>query len=202
MDFRIYTTINDFVARHDRVEDAIRFLALDAQFFFVALLVALFFARGNWRSVNGRRGEAAAGLSALLALGVAQVIAHAWERARPYDAHPGVHLFVARSHDSSFPSDHATAAFALAVAVFMYHRRAGWLMLGMATLVAVARVGVGTHYPADALAGALLGTLAALFVVLLPWPRRLAHWLADTAGGLYERTADRVLRRSPSSSLT
>src|SRR3954453_11957325 len=101
MDFNLYKTINDFVARHDWIEDALRFLALDAQFFFVAILVVLFFARGKWRTVNGRRGVAAAGLGALLALGVAQVIAHAWELTRPYEAHPSVHLFVARSHDPS-----------------------------------------------------------------------------------------------------
>src|SRR3954466_894762 len=117
MDFNAYKTINDFVARHDWIEDALRFLALDAQFFFVAVLVLLFFARGKWRSVNGRRGVAAAGLSALLALGVAQIIGHIWDRARPYEAHSGVHLFVSPSLDPSFPSDHATAAFALAVAV-------------------------------------------------------------------------------------
>jgi undecaprenyl-diphosphatase len=198
MDFTIFKAINDLAANHDWLEDPLRFMAQDAQFLFVAVLVALFIARGKWRSVNGRRGVVLAGVSALAALGLAQVIAHIWDRARPYEAHQGVHLFVAPSHDPSFPSDHATAAFALAVAVFAYHRRAGWLMLAMASVVSIARVGVGTHYPTDVVGGALLGTLVAMLCVRVPLIRNLAHRVADGLGGIYEGIADRIFRRSPS----
>jgi undecaprenyl-diphosphatase len=103
---------------------------------------------------------------------------------------------LARSPDPSFPSDHATAAFALAVAVFMYHRRAGWLMLAMAAVVAVGRVAVGTHYPGDVLAGAMLGSAAALVVVLVPASRRAVDFLGDNVGELYERLSRRLLPHS------
>ena len=201
MDFTIYRTINDLAAKHDWLEDPLRFIAIDSQLLFAAVLVVLFFARGKWRSINGRRGVALAGFSALAALGFAQVIAHLWDRARPYEAHHGVHLFVAPSHDPSFPSDHATAAFALAVAVFAYHRRAGWLMLGMASVLAIGRVAVGTHYPSDVVGGAVLGTLVALLFVRVVAIRNVGHWLADRCGTLYEQLTDRLLRRSPSSDL-
>jgi undecaprenyl-diphosphatase len=201
MDFNIFQAINDFAANHDWLEDPLRFMAQDAQFFFVAILAALFFARGKWRSINGRRGVALAGFSALVALGIGQVISHLWERARPYEGHQGVHLFIPPSHDPSFPSDHATAAFALAVAVFAYHRRAGWLMLAMASVVAVARVAVGTHYPGDVVGGALLGTLVALLFVHVSKLRAIGHWAADLAGSIYEKSTDRLFRRSPSSGL-
>jgi undecaprenyl-diphosphatase len=199
MDFSVFKAINDLAADHDWLEDPLRFMGQDAQFLFAAVLVALFVARGKWRSINARRGVALAGLSALIALGLAQVIAHLWDRARPYEAHHGVHLFIAPSHDPSFPSDHATAAFALAVAVYAYHRRAGLLMLAMASVVALARVAVGTHYPSDVVGGAILGTAVALLCLYLPPVRRLARWSADRAGSLYEGVSDRVLRRSPSS---
>jgi undecaprenyl-diphosphatase len=199
MDFTIYKAINDFVAQHDWLEDPLRFMALDAPFLFMAILVGLFFARGKWRSVDGRRGVALAGLSALAALGLAQVIGHVWDRARPYEAHQSAHLLVARSHDPSFPSDHATAAFALAVAVFAYHRRAGWLMLAMASVLSIARVAVGTHYPSDVLGGALLGAAVAILCLRVPFVRNLAHGLADLAGGIYDRMGDWLLRRPPSS---
>lgn len=171
----------------------LRFIALDAQLFFIALLALVFLARGKWRSVNGRHGVAAAGFSALLALGVAQVISHLWERSRPYVAHKAdAHLFIPASHDPSFPSDHATAAFAIAVAILLRHRKAGLLALAMATLLSVARVAVGTHYPGDVLAGALIGSAAAL-VFWHPTVRRPLHGLADRVGRLYESAADRVL---------
>jgi undecaprenyl-diphosphatase len=162
--------------------------------FFVALLAVVFLARGKWRSVNGRHGVVAAGFSALLALGAAQIIAHLWERPRPYIAHPGdAHLFIAASHDPSFPSDHATAAFAIAVALLLRHRKAGIVAIVMAVTLSVARVAVGTHYPGDVLAGALLGSAAAL-ILWLPVARGPLHDLGDWAARLYESVVFRVSR--------
>jgi undecaprenyl-diphosphatase len=155
---------------------------------FVGLLGVLFLVRGKWRSLNGRHGVVAAGFSALLALGIAQLIADLWARPRPYIAHPDVHLFIAPSHDPSFPSDHATAAFAIAVALFLRHRKAGWVALGLATVLSIARVAVGTHYPADVVAGAAIGTAAAL-VLWHPSVRKPLHRLAEWAGAIYDRAA-------------
>jgi len=177
----------------------LRFFAMDAHYLFVALLAYLFVAHGRWASRHARHGVVAAGFSSLLALGAAQVIVHLWDRPRPYDAHPGdSHLFVTPSHDPSFPSDHATAAFAIAVAILLRNRRAGLLALAMAAMVSIARVAVGVHYPGDVLGGALLGTLAAIFF-WIPAVRRPLHSLADWASALYERIAARMLRW-PSSS--
>jgi undecaprenyl-diphosphatase len=167
---------------------------LNAQFAFAALLAVLFLVRGKWRSVNARHGVVAAGFSALLALGIAHLIADLWARPRPYLAHPDVHLFIARSHDTSFPSDHATAAFAIAVALFLRHRGAGWLALGLAAVMSIARVAVGTHYPGDVAAGALLGTVAAL-LLWHPSVRRPLHLLAAWAGRTYDRAVVALLER-------
>jgi undecaprenyl-diphosphatase len=195
MDFDVYSWINDFAVRHDWAEDPLRFFAVQGQIFFVALLAAVFLLRGKWRSVDGRHGVVAAGLSAALALGVAQVIAHIWERPRPYMAHAAeAHLFIPASHDPSFPSDHATAAFAIAVALLLRHRSAGTLAIAMAAVLGAARVAVGTHYPGDILAGALIGSAAALLL----WHRsvrRPVHAIGDWSGRLYETITDRLLRR-------
>jgi undecaprenyl-diphosphatase len=65
----------------------------------------------------------------------------------------------------SLPSDHATASFALAISVwFFVSARWGPYLMGVAALVAISRVFVGVHYPADITAGALLSTLAGLAV--------------------------------------
>jgi undecaprenyl-diphosphatase len=171
---------------HDGFEDPLRFFAINAQYFFVALLGALFLVRGKWRSVSGRHAVVAAGFSALLALGLAHLLADLWARPRPYITHPDAHLFIPPSHDTSFPSDHATAAFAIAVALLLRHRKAGLLALAMAVLVSLARVVVGTHYPGDVLAGAAVGTLAAL-VFWHPSVREPLHRLAEWSGRAYER---------------
>ena len=61
----------------------------------------------------------------------------------------------------------------------------------MATILAVARVAVGVHYPGDVVAGALLGTLCALFF-WLPVVRRPLNALADWVAGLYDAAVDRL----------
>ena len=173
------------------VEDPLRFFALDAQYMFVALLAALFVVTGKWRSINGRRGVAAAGLSALVGLAIAHLVADLWARPRPYLAHPDVHLFIAPSHDPSFPSDHATAAFAIAVALLLRHRKAGLTALVLAAVLSVARVAVGTHYPSDVAAGALIGAAAAL-VFWHPSVREPLHRVAEWAGRVYDGVLDSV----------
>jgi undecaprenyl-diphosphatase len=200
VDLSLYKAVNGFAEHHDGFEDVLRFFAQDAQYLFIALLAVLFLARGKWASENARHGVVAAGLSALLALGIAHLITGIWDRPRPYVAHPtDAHLFVSPSADPSFPSDHTTAAFAIAVAIVLRSRRAGYLALAMATILAVARVAVGMHYPSDVLGGALIGTLAALFFWIPP-VRRPLHRFADWAAGLYDRVADRFIGalRAPS----
>ena len=85
-------------------------------------------------------------------------------RMRPYDG--GVsHLLIERSADPSFPSDHATATFAIAAA-FLLHgmRRTGLWFLAAAVLVTISRVYIGTHYVSDVLGGAATGIAAAILV--------------------------------------
>jgi undecaprenyl-diphosphatase len=195
LDLYLYQQLNSLAARHHALEELLRFVAQDGQLLFFALLAALFFARGKWRSRNGRHGVAAAGFSAMLALAIAQLIALAWDRPRPYEAHPGdAHLLLAPSPDPSFPSDHATGAYAIAFAILLRHRKGGIVALILATLVAVARVALGTHYPTDVLGGAALGALAAL-TLWAPAIRGPLHRLADWVGERYEQLTEALHQR-------
>ena len=122
-------------------------------------------------SPAGNGAIVAAVLSASLALLANQVIAHLWDRPRLFAAHPlTTHLFAAPSTDPSFPSDHAAAASAIAVAILAFSRPMGAAFVAAATLIALSRVVVGLHYPSDILAGAAVGTGAALFVTHLGGP--------------------------------
>jgi undecaprenyl-diphosphatase len=106
----------------------------------------------------------AAGFSFLLGLAINQLVLLFIHRVRPYDS--GVtNLLIARSGDFSFPSDHATATFAIAAA-FLLHgmRRRGLGFLAAALLIAISRVYVGTHYASDVLGGALTGIIAAVVI--------------------------------------
>lgn len=67
----------------------------------------------------------------------------------------------------SFPSAHATASFACAVAMSRVAPELKVPLFGMAALMAVTRPYLGMHYPSDIAAGAALGTAAG---ALLPLP--------------------------------
>jgi undecaprenyl-diphosphatase len=187
MDFRVYDAINAFVGRHEWLADGFGGIEATAP---VALAVATF---GLWLLARPgaerkwKLASAAALASAGLALLVNQLVARFWHRPRPYEAHPAVHTWVARSHDPSFPSDHASAAFGIAFAVLMFDRLAGAMFVGAAALIGLGRVLVGVHYPGDVLAGMLVGLGSAVLVA------RLARPLLGSLVQLAERITDPVV---------
>ena len=199
VDLWLLQVLNGFAALWDGFEDTFEFLANEAELMFVLLLAVVFLARGKYASEKARHGVVAAGLSALLGLAIAHLISGTWDRPRPYEAHGDVHLFVAPSGDPSFPSDHATAAFAIAFALFLRSRRVGWVALAMAAAVSISRVAVGIHYPSDVAGGALIGMIAAL-ALWTPPARAVLHALADRLSEAYESlgrlAARQLLRRS------
>lgn len=64
----------------------------------------------------------------------------------------------------AFPSGHATFFMALAFSLFYLHKRIGYIFMGFALLIGIARVAGGVHYPVDILGGFLLGALVAYSV--------------------------------------
>jgi undecaprenyl-diphosphatase len=138
------------------------------------------------------------GCAALIALGIGQIVGNAVDRARPYTAMPASHVLISRSSDFSFPSDHATAAGAIAVGLVLAGMRYRSLTLGLVTcclavLLAVSRVYVGVHYPGDVVAGLALGAaVAGGGVPLGLWLLRpVVRWLDHTPARIL------VARHSP-----
>jgi undecaprenyl-diphosphatase len=180
VDGRLYLAIDHFAAHHSRLGHAVGSIESWSIPVFAAATLALWLLAtpGGPRKWKLACGSALA--AAALALLANQVVAHLWTRPRPYAAHPDAVLFVARSHDPSFPSDHAAAAFAIAVAVLLFDRLAGGIFLGGAAVIAVGRVIAGAHDPGDVLAGALIGALAAVAVVRYGRPVvSVAVWAAE-----------------------
>lgn len=68
-------------------------------------------------------------------------------------------------HNSSFPSQHATAAAAVAVLVSKRHDRLGWFAWAVALWIGLSRIYLGRHYPTDVLSGYLLGAIASWLVL-------------------------------------
>ena len=183
-------SLNDFLFHHDGVEDPLLFYVNVSEALFAATLVIIFLAARGPRFAEWRRASVAAVLGAGLALAVGKVISELVDRSRPFVADPhGVHLFSGHAADPSFPSDHATAAFAIAVAIVLRKRGWGIVALVAATVLSVGRVAIGIHYPSDVLAGAALGAAAALALWWRPLRTRV-DGLADWAGGYWDRAVE------------
>jgi len=195
VDTGLLHALNTFFFHHDLVEDPVVAYANAAEALFLGALVAGFaFVRGHRRQ-TARHAVVAAGLSAGLALAIAQVLSRVIDRPRPFVADPtGIHLFSHHVADPGFPSDHATAAFAIAVAILLRNRRWGAVTLAAAVVLALGRVAMGVHYPTDVLAGAALGSACAL-ALWHPRVRAAVHWAADLAGRLLDEAAAAVASR-------
>lgn len=144
----------------------------------IAIVLVVLWLR--WRR-DTQRAAALAATAAAVALGLGQLIGKTFPRLRPSDVLPA-HLLLPRSQDTSFPSDHATLAFAVATVVFAWNRRWGTAMVIFAVLTAVARVWVGAHYPGDVLGGAALGGIVGIAVVAIartPAGNRFVNGMLD-----------------------
>ncbi|MFE4056984.1 phosphatase PAP2 family protein [Streptomyces sp. NPDC059096] len=130
-----------------------------------------------WWSVR-RRGSAEDSVTAVaglvwapLAAGIALLvnipIRGFVERPRPFVDHKNLEVLVAGKTDYSFVSDHATMAMAVAVGIFIAHRRFGLAAIGLALLEGFCRVYMGVHYPTDVIGGFALGTAVALLLTPL-----------------------------------
>ena len=109
----------------------------------------------------GRRISVAVQVAVAVALAeLCVVVLHATvPRHRPFEHQLGRH-----EHGHSFPSGHATTAFAGATMLAVLLPRYRVPVLVLASLVALSRLYNGVHYPTDVVAGAAAGAAIALLL--------------------------------------
>lgn len=167
MDTSWYRAINLFAQHSAWLHPLMKLAALDGVgLFAVLVLVAWWFARSAESATRAVAAALWSAIATLLAVWVNQLIVTAVARPRPFLAVAHAEVLVHRSNDYSFPSDHAVAAGAATMGLWIVARYAPTLVRRLAItssvlalVVAFARVYVGVHYPGDVGAGLLVGAL-------------------------------------------
>ncbi|MFI5897505.1 phosphatase PAP2 family protein [Actinoplanes sp. NPDC051513] len=161
MNYQVFQAINTFAGRWAPIDWIMRIAAvwlIFAVFAVASVVVVRALARHQIRSVI------CLGISLLLAFGLGQGLARLSHEQRPFQDH-AVHQLIPHAPGVSMPSDHATAAFALAFGMLLLlNRRAGLALTAAAVLIGFARVWAGVHYPGDILASAAIAGLSAFLV--------------------------------------
>ena len=130
-------------------------------FLIIGFLVILFLEK-DWRQRLYYSSFAV--LSVVLSRGIlTETIRFFFDRSRPFVV-LNFEPLVSHAVTPALPSGHAAFYFALALAVLLINKKWGLIYLGFASLMGIARVIVGVHWPLDILAGALVA-IVSFFVV-------------------------------------
>ena len=116
-------------------------------------------------------------LAIILARGIVTTTIHFfYYHARPFIVY-GIAPLISES-GSSFPSGHAAWFFALAMTVWYANRKWGIWYFALATLMGIARIYAGVHWPYDIMGGAVIGVASG---ILIRWLLRSFRGKEETA---------------------
>lgn len=98
---------------------------------------------------------------------IANIIGHLVHRSRPFQA-GGVQELIFHRPSVSFPSDHASALFAVATSFYLSgQKKLSYVMFAIAIAVSFFRVATAIHWPTDILGGIVVGVFSAYVIYFL-----------------------------------
>ena len=171
MDDRTLIWINQFMTRWPLLDKSMAWLLNANIIKFVPMLAAgcwLWFEKTLKQAFN-RRILIESLLASLAALAIGRTLALMLPfRDRPF-VRPELHFVTSLQPLlrtwSSFPSDHAVLAFALAASLFRISPKVGmWALFHATVIICLPRLYFGLHHPSDLMGGALIGILIIIMV--------------------------------------
>lgn len=160
MNYNLFQKING-LSGHSALLDKIMIFTSQYALVIFAFILLFIWIRGNEHS---KRAVLYAGLTGILAICCNVVISKFYFEPRPFVTHH-VHLLIPHAKDASFPSDHTSGAFGLAVGMLFSKRKWGIFLLVIAVLTGFSRIYVGAHYPGDVL-GSIVVSIISVFIIM------------------------------------
>lgn len=111
-----------------------------------------------WEEIKDRKELFTLVVALFISMGlVDELLKNLVKRPRPEVLNQIPVMFFGHVSTYSFPSGHATIAFAAAYVLSKSHKKWAKFYYLLAVLIAFSRIYLGYHYPSDVVAGALLG---------------------------------------------
>ena len=164
IDIEIFLWINGWVGKIYLLDEIVKIIVSDylIPVGFSMTMVGLWF---SGKTTQVRQAYQKAVIVGIGSIGLSNLIIaginHFYFRVRPFND-LDVSLLFYQPTDSSFPANPAAMVFTIAIAIWMVNKRIGWALIGVASLFSFSRIYSGVFYPADILAGALIGIFAAV----------------------------------------
>ncbi len=167
LDTRIFLMLNATASDPAWLLALARFASQDLAPILIAACIGALLAGGS----ELRKSVVRVLLAMLLAWVASRVLQQFMAMPRPFAIGIG-NAWLPHRNSAGFPSNHASVAFAFAVAVAALCRQVicAFAALAAAALIAWSRVCLGLHFPLDVVAGSLLGAACALITVRIPMP--------------------------------
>ncbi|MGG3887539.1 undecaprenyl-diphosphatase [Metabacillus fastidiosus] len=160
MNYELFKSIHD-LSGHSYVLDHFMILVTNNAIYMFALTLLLLWIFGG---KSMKHAVLYAGGTGIVALVINVLIAHIYYEPRPFVTHH-IHTLIPHAKDASFPSDHSTGAFAIAIAMWYRYKKIGIPMFILALLTGFSRIWAGLHYPFDVV-GSLIVAIVVSYVII------------------------------------
>lgn len=171
-----FLAVNQYAGTSRFLDAAIVGAAEIMPYVFMLVLVVLWFSS----DIVKKKSSVIAGCSVLVGMLISYIVSLCYFHPRPFMQKLGTNL-VSHAPDTSFPSDHTTFLFSIAIFLLFARqtRVLGAVLCLLSSIGGVSRVYIGVHFPLDILGAAVVGGASSLFVLLLFYKTRIMEPALD-----------------------
>jgi len=158
LDNKLLLWINNLSGKFKLLDNIMELLASDylVPVLFMLALISFWITGDN---TSDRKKHQIGVLIALISMGLCNwavyIINGIYFRPRPFETHE-IYLLFYQPTDSSFPSNSAAFAFAIATTILLINKKFGITLYCIAVLYGTSRIFAGIHYPIDIIGSAFL----------------------------------------------